>query len=121
MLEAKGDDASNDLSAAQTQVPEGKTRSLLLLRIVLTAQKHQGGSNGGLEDTEEDSRGEQRWVVFGTGRGSSSDAPEGYIDSQPFGRGDLLQQVYCRMFVQLSIHIQIDEERREHTIGNFSH
>ena len=75
VLEAKRHSTSDNLAQAQTEIPEGKPRSLLRLGVPLAADEHQGRTDGGLEDTQEDSRHEERGVVVSGSTTGGSDAP----------------------------------------------
>lgn len=92
VLEAVRDDAADDLAEAEAEVPERETRSLLRLGVPLAADDGEGGGDGGLEDAEEDARGEDAAVVVGGGTAGRRDAPEGHVEAEPLGGGHLLQE-----------------------------
>jgi hypothetical protein len=66
MLKTKGQETADDLTGAQTAVPEGKSWSLFRLSVPSTADEDQGGNNTSLEYPEEDTGCEQTPVVFGS-------------------------------------------------------
>lgn len=70
VLEAVGDGAADDLAEAQSEVPEGEARGGLGLGVVLAADEHEGGTDGGLEDAEEDAGHEEGLVVVRGGTAS---------------------------------------------------
>lgn len=93
VLEGEGDQATEDLANTQTGVPDGESRCLLLLVVVLGADKHKARSNGSLKDTQEDTGGHERVVVKGTGSSSTAQAPKGDIETQPLSSWELLQEI----------------------------
>lgn len=93
MLEAVRNGTTKDLAQAQAEIPEREARSLLRFCIPLAANEHQRRPNSCLEDTQEDTRDEQRLVVVSSGTASSGNAPEGDIESEPFGSWDDLEEV----------------------------
>ena len=100
VLEAVRNGAADDLAKAETQVPEGEARGLFGLGVPLAADEHQRGSDGGLEDTEEDAGDEQRLVVLGRSSGGRGDAPKRDVESEPLGGRDLLQEIDWRAGVR---------------------
>lgn len=105
MLEAVGDGAAEDLAEAETEVPEGEARGLLRLGVPLGADEHQGGTDGGLEDTQEDAGDEKGLVVVGGGTAGGCGAPEDDVGAQPLGRWNHLEEVDCGDFVSLNVSL----------------
>ena len=93
VLEAEGDNAPDDLAHAKTAVPEAESGGLLGLGVPLTADEHEAGRDGCFEDAEEDAGDKQRVVVEGSGSAGCCNAPEEDVGGEPFGHGDLLEEV----------------------------
>jgi hypothetical protein len=54
MLEAKGQEAADDLPSAQAAVPECESRSLFGLGVPSTADEYESGNNASLENSKKD-------------------------------------------------------------------
>lgn len=93
VLEAEGDDASNDLAYAEAAVPETESGGLLGLGVPLTTDEHEAGCDGCFKDAEEDARDEQGVIVEGGGGAGRGNAPEEDVGGEPFGHRDLLEEV----------------------------
>ena len=55
------------------------------------AEEHKAGCDGGFEDSEEDTRGEEGGVVVRGGGTGASDAPGDDVEAEPLGGGELLE------------------------------
>jgi len=62
MLEAERQETADDLTSAQTAIPEGETGSLFGLGVPSAADEYQGGDNTSLEYSKEDTRYQQTSV-----------------------------------------------------------
>lgn len=93
MLEAIGHGATEDLTEAETHVPEGEAGSLLGLGVPLAANEHERGTNGGLEDAEKDAGDEEGAVIGGSGAAGRGNTPEGDVNTEPLAGGHHLEKV----------------------------
>lgn len=96
MLEAKGDQTTQDLCHPQTDIPQRESGRRFAFGVVLTAQQHQRRTNRRLKDAEEDASDQKSGIVTGARTGRRSNPPEKDICSEPFGWRSLLQKNYWR-------------------------
>ncbi|KAH6605760.1 hypothetical protein Trco_004913 [Trichoderma cornu-damae] len=93
VLGGPGDEASEDLPAAQAAVPDAGAQGGLLLVVPLRRDHDEGRRDDGLEGAQESPDGGGAGEVLGRGRGGDDDAPEQDVEAQHLGHGELLDQV----------------------------
>ena len=93
LLEAPAHEATNNLAYAKATVPEAEAGSLLRFGVPLTADEHQGRSDCGFEDAEEDTSGQESRVIRGGSCASRGDAPERDVHSEPLACRHLVEDV----------------------------
>jgi hypothetical protein len=84
MLKAERQKAADDLTSAQTAIPEGETGSLLGLGVPSGADEYQGGDNTSLKYSKEDARYQQTLIALSSRCRCGSDAPEDNINPENF-------------------------------------
>ena len=95
MLEAKGDETTDNLTETETKIPEGKPGSLLGFGVPLTADEHQGRGNGSLEYAKEDTGHQQTVIIVSSSATGSGDTPENDVGTKPLGGRYNLEKVSC--------------------------
>lgn len=95
MLEAEGDETTEDLTYTKARVPDAEARRLFSLGVVLATDDHQRGTNGCLEDSQKDSSDHQCRIVFDGGGGSGDNTPKENICPKPFSSWNLLKKKRC--------------------------
>lgn len=100
VLEREGYKTPKDLPKPETGIPDGESGGLLGLGVVLAADQHQTGGDGGLEHANEDAGGEEGVVVCCSGGCGAADSPETDVDTEPFSGGDFLEDVSCNVCVR---------------------
>jgi hypothetical protein len=67
MLEAERQETADDLTGAQTAIPEGETGILFGFGVPSTAYEYQGGNNTSLKYSKEDARYQQTSIALSSG------------------------------------------------------
>jgi hypothetical protein len=93
MLKAERQETADNLTSAQTAVPECESGSLFGLGVPSAADEYERGNNTSLEYSEEDARGQETPVVFGSRSRCSGNSPEDNVHTEDFARWESCQDM----------------------------